>query len=160
VSGENVGESVRAAMGRKVVDRSTAEELGSVAHVVVDASRRALRGIVIGRGKRAMIVDWADLNFGPDAVMVAGPESVREPSDDQERAAAGGAHDLIGRRALSRLGNQLGAIDDVIFGAEGGELREIVVGGHPLPAASLLGLGSYACVLADDFDPRHRGPSR
>lgn len=160
MTGRGDVESVRAAMGRKVVDRSTAEELGAVTHFVVDIGRRALRGIVVGKGKRSMIVDWADLNFGPDAVMVAGPESVREPADEAERAGADGAHDLIGRRALSRLGNQLGAVDDVTFDAEGGELHDITVGAQRLPAKSLLGLGSYACVLADDFDPYHGAPSR
>lgn len=160
MSAEPVYESLRRSVGRKVVDRTTAEELGSLAYVVVDAPRRALRAVVVGKAKKARVVDWGDLSFGPDAIMVAGAEAVREPGDDQERAAAGGAHDMVGRRVLSRLGNQLGAVDDVTFDPATGDLAEIVVSGHRLPATSLLGLGSYACVVADDFDPRPGAPAR
>ncbi len=146
-------ESVRGAMGRKVVDRSDAEELGTLGHLVVDIEAKALQAIVVGKGRKAVVVDWADISFGPDAIMVTGPTAAREPNTERERSAAGGAHDLVGRRTLSRLGNHLGAVDDVTFDPATGDLVDIMVGDRRLPAASLLGLGSFACVVADDVDP-------
>ena len=122
-------ESFRESVGRKVVSRASAQELGSVNHLLVDDQQRQVALIVIGRGKKAQLVDWAQLSgFGPDAVMVADETSLRVPADERERAAAEGKLELVGKRSLSELGNELGLIDDVTFDAGSGALEDLVIG--------------------------------
>ena len=61
-----MSESFRQAMGRKVVSRSSAKELGAVGHLLVEAQQRQIAAVVIGKGKKARLVDWAQLSgFGP-----------------------------------------------------------------------------------------------
>ncbi len=143
-----MSERFAAATGRKVISRSSAEELGRVTHVVVDAGRRRVSSVIVGKGRKARIVDWERLSgFGPDAVVVDGEDALRSPAGDVERAAAGGDLDLLGKLALSERGNAAGRIDDVIFDPATGELETVVVGTQERPAAELLGAGSYAVVL-------------
>jgi sporulation protein YlmC with PRC-barrel domain len=141
-------------MGRKVVSRSSAKELGSVSHLLADSQQRRIAAIVIGQGKKAQLADWAQLSgFGPDAVMVVGEDALRPPADDRERAAAGGDLDLVGKRALSERGNELGKIDDVTFDADTGALEDLLVGDRRISAGTLLSSGSYAAVLEEPPEP-------
>jgi uncharacterized protein YrrD len=149
-----MSESFRSSVGRKVVSRASAEELGAVDHLLVDNQQRRVASVVIGRGKKAQLIDWAQLSgFGPDAVMVTDETSLRAPEDDRERAAADGKLELVGKRALSELGNELGPVDDVTFDADSGTLEDLVIGDRRVPAKSLLGSGSYAAVLEKSQDP-------
>ena len=142
-----------AARGRKVISRASAEELGTVSHLVVDVERRRIAGVVVGKRRRARLVDWADVTgFGPDAVLITDEQSLREPSGDADRAAARGHLELLGRGAMSDLGSELGKIDDVIFDPDSGALVTFVVGDHELPGRSLLGAGSFAVILGPDDD--------
>ena len=143
-------ESLRAAMGRRVVSKADAEQLGSVDHVVLDSRRRRIEAIVVGSGKKAQIVEWSGIaGFGPDAVMVEGG-AARAPAGEHEPRAAEGAFDLIGGRTLTDRGNELGRLDDVTFDPSTGELIEIRIGERSLPASALLGAGSYAVVVTVD----------
>jgi sporulation protein YlmC with PRC-barrel domain len=145
-----MSETFRAAVGRKTVSRASAEDLGPVRHFVVDVAHKQVSALVIGRGRKARIVDWTDLSgFGPDAVMVLDDGALRVPVDDHERAAVDGKLDLLGKRTLSELGNELGKVDDVAFDPGTGQLELLVVGDQEHPATALLGFGSYAAVLAD-----------
>jgi sporulation protein YlmC with PRC-barrel domain len=145
-----VSESFLGSVGRKVVSRSSAKELGSVSHLLVDARQRRIGAVVIGRGKKAQLVEWAQLSgFGPDAVMVVDEGALRPPSDDRERAAAEGKLELVGKRALSERGNELGELDDVTFDADTGVLEDLLIGARRVHAGSLLGSGSYAAVLEE-----------
>jgi uncharacterized protein YrrD len=149
-----MSESFRDSVGRKVVSRASAQELGAVNHLLVDDQQQRVASIVIGRGKKAQFVDWTQLSgFGPDAVMVADETSLRAPADDRERAAAEGKLELVGKRTLSELGNELGPLDDVTFDADSGALEELVIGDRRVPAESLLSSGSYAAVLDRSQDP-------
>lgn len=144
-----MSESFRAAAGRKVVSTSSATVLGAVSHLLVHAGERRVCGLVVGKGRKARIVDWAHLTgFGPDAVMVADEAALREPANDDEHAAADGKLDLVGRRALSELGTELGTVDDVVFDSANGALDHLVVAGQAWAAQALLGSGSYAVVFA------------
>jgi uncharacterized protein YrrD len=148
-----VSESFRDSAGRKVVSRASAQELGTVKHLLVDDQQRRVASVVIGRGKKAQFVDWAQLiGFGPDAVMVADETSLRLPADFRESAAAEGKLELVGKRTLSESGNELGTIDDVTFDADSGALEDLVIGDRRLPAGSLLGSGSYAAVVDQSQD--------
>jgi hypothetical protein len=72
------------------------QELGAVNHLLVDDQQRQVASIVIGRGKKAQFVDWAQITgFGPDAVMVTDESSLRGPADDRERAASEGKLELV-----------------------------------------------------------------
>jgi len=139
------------AVGRKVVSRETAEELGTVSHLVVDAGTKRVTGLVVGKRRRARLVDWARLSgMGPDAAIVEADDVLHEPADDRERAAAGGKLELLGKRVLEETGNELGSIDDIVFDSDSGELLQIVLGESERPASLLLGSGSYAVVLSAD----------
>jgi uncharacterized protein YrrD len=141
-------ESFRQSNGRKIVSRANATELGVVNHLLVDAANRRITAVVIGKGKKAQLVDWTQLSgFGPDAVMVGDESALRPPADEREQSAASGDLELLGRLALSEGGNELGKIDDVTFDADTGYLEDLVIGDRRIPAGSLLGSGSYAVVL-------------
>ena len=149
-----MSESFRHAAGRKVVSRTSAQELGTLNHLLVDDQQRQVASIVMGRGKKAQLIDWAHVTgFGPDAVMVADDSSLRSPANDREDAASEGKLELVGKRTLSELGNELGQIDDVTFDADSGALEELVIGELRVPAGSLLGSGSYAAVLERNQEP-------
>jgi uncharacterized protein YrrD len=144
-----MSDSFSAAEGRKVVSRQSAEELGTVYHLVVDVSARHVTKLVVGKRRRARLVEWARLSgMGPDAAIVETDDALREPADEQERAAANGKLELLGKRALQDTGIELGKIDDVVFDPSSGELLQIVVGETEHPATLLLGAGSYAVVLS------------
>jgi sporulation protein YlmC with PRC-barrel domain len=149
-----VSESFRRSRGRKVLSRASANELGSVGHLVVDARRREVAAIVVGRGKNAKIVEWAQLSgFGPDAVIVVDEGALRPPADRREHAAASGKLEMLGKRTLSEWGNGLGEIEDVTFDLDTGALDDLVIGERRVPARFLLGSGSYAVVLEEPKDP-------
>jgi sporulation protein YlmC with PRC-barrel domain len=141
-------------MGRKVVSRASAKELGAVNRLLVDAQKRQITAVVIGRGKKARFVEWSQLSgFGPDAVMVVDEGDLRPPADDRERSGVDGKLELLGKRALSERGNELGIIDDVNFDADTGALEDLVIGDRRVPAGALLGSGSYAVVLDKSQEP-------
>jgi uncharacterized protein YrrD len=151
-----VTDSFKDAHGRKVVSRTTAETLGELRHMVVDTSRRHVAAIVVNKGKRhAFLVDWEHVSgFGPDAVMVESEDTLRPPTDDQEQAAADGKLELVGKRALSEKGNEHGPIADVEFDPDSGNIGSVLVGEERIPATDLLGVGSYAAILAGSRDDR------
>ena len=149
-----MSESFRGSSRRKVMSRTSANEVGSVGHLLVDAEQRRVAAVVIGRGKRAQLVDWAQLSgFGPDAIMIIDEDALRPPANDRERAATEGSLELVGKRALTERGNELGRIDDVTFDAATGVLEDLVIGDRRFPAGSLLGSGSYAAVLDESQEP-------
>ena len=148
-----MSESFRASSGRKVMSRASANEVGSVGHLLVDTDQRRVAAVVIGHGKKAQLVDWSQLSgFGPDAIMVV-EDALRPPADDRERAATEGNLELLGKRALSERGNELGQIDDVTFDAATGALEDLLIGDRRVPAGTLLGSGSYAAVLDESQEP-------
>jgi sporulation protein YlmC with PRC-barrel domain len=133
-----------------VISRASAEELGKLAHIVIDVKRRKVTSLVIGKGRKAALVAWEHVSgFGPDAVMIADESALRPPLDDREQDAAGGRLELIGRRALTDMGNDLGTVTDVVFDPETGAIEDIVIGDREEPATSLLGAGSFAVVLRE-----------
>ena len=142
------------AAGRKVLSRASAQELGVVEHLLIDAQRPQITAVIIGKGKKAQLVEWAQLSgFGPDAVMVRDEAALRPPADDRERAAASGKLDLVGKRVLTEKGNELGTLEDVTFDPETGALAALRVGDREIPADCVLGSGSYAVVVDANQEP-------
>ena len=149
-----MSDTFKQATGRKVLSRASAQELGSVGHLLLDAQTRQIAAVIIGRGKKAQFIDWGHLTgFGPDAVMVSEEGALRPAADDRERAAADGKLELVGKRALTEAGNELGTVDDVTFNPDTGEVESLRIEGRDIPAGALLGSGSYAVVLDATQDP-------
>jgi sporulation protein YlmC with PRC-barrel domain len=155
-----MSETFRSALGRKVVSRASAEALGTVSHFVVGDDHKRVAAIVLGKGRRARIIDWGQLSgFGPDAVMVIDDGALRPPVDDHDRAASRGQSDLLGKRALSELGDELGHVDDVVFDPVSGELVLLVIGEQEHPVSSLFSNGPYAAVISQPVISRpQEGP--
>jgi sporulation protein YlmC with PRC-barrel domain len=149
-----VSDSFRRAAGRKVISRASARVLGAVDHLLVDAEQRRIAAVIVGRGHKAQLVDWAQLSgFGPDAVMVGDEGALRPPFDDRERAAADGKLALVGKRVLTERGDELGTLDDVTFDPETGFVELLLIDDREIPAGSLLGSGPYAVVLDAGQEP-------
>jgi sporulation protein YlmC with PRC-barrel domain len=143
-----MSERFAAAAGRNVVSRASAEELGKLTHFVVDVERRQVVSLVVGKGRKAQLVDWTNVSgFGPDAVIVADETSLYSPRDDGEQAAAAGKLDLVGKRALSDVGNELGTVTDIAFDPESGALETVLLKDLEEPATALLGAGSFAAII-------------
>ena len=146
-------DSFTAATGRKVLSRASAEELGKLTQLLVDVGDRRVAQLVVGKGRRARSVDWEHVTgFGPDAVMLDDAASL------VTRDATTAGADLLGQRALSELGNELGWVDDVIFDPTTGAILSLVVGtrahaagGPPgaAPSAGWLGGAPPAPATAD-----------
>jgi len=151
-----VTDSFREAHGRKVVSRATAEALGELSHMVVDSSRRHVSAVVVSKGKKhAFVVDWEHISgFGPDAVMVESEDTLRPPADDHEQETVDGKLELVGKRVLSERGNEHGSITDVEFDPDSGDIGSLLVGEERITPTDLLGVGSYAAVLAGSHDDR------
>lgn len=149
-----MSDSFRQAYGRKVVSRASAQDLGTVSHLLVDIDERRITAVTVGRGKKARLVDWAQLTgFGPDAVMVSNEGALRAAVDDRERAGVGGELEMLGKRALTTRGNELGTVDDVRFDPGSGAVEVLVIADREIPAGSLLGSGPYAVVLDGSEEP-------
>jgi len=141
-------DSFRAAAGRKLIGRDEAEELGTVDHLLLDIERGRIAALVVGRGRKARLVDWAEVrSFGPDAVIVPGADALRAPDGEREQAAAAGDLDVTGKRVLSTSGTDLGVVSDVTFDPADGCLDVLHVGQDTVPAGALRGIGSYAAVV-------------
>jgi uncharacterized protein YrrD len=143
-----MSERFAAVEGRRMVSRTSAEELGALTHLVADVGQRKVTSLVMGKGRKAVLIDWDQVSgFGPDAVMIADESALHEPRDDHESEAADGKLELVGKRVLSDMGEDLGEVTDVVFDPASGALETVVIGEQEVPATSLLGAGSYAVVV-------------
>jgi sporulation protein YlmC with PRC-barrel domain len=136
---------------RKVVSSSTAETIGKVSDFVVDPATRSVVAVTLKKSEDGDVLRWADLTaFGTDAVTVTGADKVRT-GDERVQELSGKDHRLLGKRVLTSGGDELGKLDDVGFDAETGGLTTLLVEDGPeVPAERLLGVGSFAVVVAED----------
>jgi uncharacterized protein YrrD len=141
--------------GRPVVSRESADRLGELRHVVVDAPARRITALhVAGRRRKATMVGWADVvGFGPDGIVVTGEGAARPPGDDRERAVAVGDLDLDGRLVLDDRGDAQGALTDVLFDEETGRIGALVCGEREIPAARLRAIGPFCVIVRAERDP-------
>ena len=80
-----MSERFAAAMGRKMVSRASAEELGELAHIVVDVEHRRIAYLTAGKRRKALLVDWENVSgFGPDAVIVTDESALYAARDDRD----------------------------------------------------------------------------
>ena len=143
-----MNDSFRRCSGRRVVSRASADDVGRLGHLLVDAEQRRITAVVIGKVRKARLVDWEEIiGFGPDAVIISDDAAARPPADDHERAATHGELDVVGRRVLTDRGTDVGVVDDVTFDPGTGSVLALLIGQREVPAGALLGSGSYAVVI-------------
>lgn len=135
------------ATGRQVVSTSTAETLGRVDEFVVDPRTHAVVAVALKKTEAGDTLAWSDITaFGVDAVTVSGADKLSGPSPEVA-ALVGKEHRLLGRRALSTTGDELGKVDDVEFNPETGVITALILSGGEVAGVRLIGVGSYAVVV-------------
>ena len=113
-------------LGEKVVSKASAETLGSVDGVVIDAANRKITGLRLGKGRKAKIVPWDTVSgVGTAAVIVREDDALRDPADGVEQRFASGDIALIGGLVLSDRGNAHGTVTDIEYDADTGALTSI-----------------------------------
>jgi uncharacterized protein YrrD len=141
---------LREAVDRRIVARDSAAKIGSVKRFLVEPASATIVALEVGgvRGDRT-IVDWHELSgFGPDAVVVPGPDSLRAPESDIERSFLEGRLDLDGKRILSEDGGELGGVQDVEFDERSGQVTAIETDdGRTIPVERLVAIGPYAVIV-------------
>ena len=151
---------LRAALGRPVVARDTAETVGDVQGAVIDVPTRRVVALQVGKGRKARVVEWASLSgVGPDAVVVQSESAIRDPAGGRETAFVRGDVPLLGARVLTDRGDEAGPLDDVEFDEGSGVLFALVAGERRFPATGLKAIGGYAVVVSDGGAPAAAPPS-
>ncbi len=141
---------MRGCYGRTVISRQDATKLGELGQFVVDVRRGAVTGFVIGSGKGAAVVPWANIvSFGPDAIVVNGAGDFRPPAGELEEQAASGAVNILKSTVLDDEGNSRGPVSDVSFDEQSGWLIGVQLAEHDfvVPTAALRGHGSHALMV-------------
>jgi sporulation protein YlmC with PRC-barrel domain len=136
------------ATGRKVVSLATAETVGKVHEFLVDPAERKVVGLELKKTDNGDTLRWSDLAaFGTDAVTVADAERIGEP-DEHLTVLADKHHRPIGKRVLSSTGDELGELADLDFDENTGAVLALIVGDQHIEGSRLLGIGTYAVVIA------------
>ncbi len=136
-------------MGRSVVSRATAENLGPITGAVLDVPSRRLVAWQLGKGRKATVLGHEAVGGIGDAALVVDQESSsREPAAPAEIATVKGKRPLLGARVLTDAGEEIGPLEDVEFDPATGEVHAVQVPGGEIAASRLRGLGGYALVVA------------
>ncbi|MFE0192018.1 hypothetical protein [Streptomyces sp. NPDC059008] len=132
------------AKGRKVVDATTAETVGTMTGCVLATEPARIAALRLKPHGDAHLLAWEDIRaFGPDAVIVS-PAADRTAS-----TAATDAPDPLGKQLLTASGQQLGPLLDIEFDTTDGHIRRLIGAGVEASGGALLGVGTYAVVIAD-----------
>jgi uncharacterized protein YrrD len=146
-----MSELLSAAQGRKVLSRDDAENVGSVKTAVFDDRVQRIVSLHVSGGKRkAALVAWTDIaGFGPDAVLIASADRLREAHDDESDAVRRKVNPL-GTRVLDDRGDQHGVVRDIRFDPESGHVEAIIGDDGEWEPNQVCALGGFALVV------RHR----
>lgn len=136
--------------GVTVVDSNDATSLGSIVAPVMSFDGSAMiEAFVVDGSDGGRVLPFASVSeFGPDAVTVDDRSSFRSPQDDPEREATLGAHRVVGKRVISDTGVDLGTAADLVFNTTSGACERIILDDDDIPAGRLLGVGSFAVIVA------------
>ncbi|CAN5851453.1 hypothetical protein BH24ACT3_BH24ACT3_16800 [soil metagenome] len=138
---------LRDLIGQRVMSSESAESLGKVKGVVVDAGSAKLAALRV-KGTDAEFVDWTDLSgAGPDAVVVTGTSSFRAAGAEYEERAQSGDVDLLGKRVLTDGGFELGSVTDAEFDEADGSIEAVLIGDERIAGDRLRAVGGYAVVV-------------
>ena len=143
-----------ATLGERIVSKETAETLGSVDGVVIEAEQRRLVALTSGKGRKVRVIPWGEVSgVGSAAVVVERDDAAREPAEGNERQQARGDTALMGGLVLSDRGNALGAVVDVEYDAATGALTSIRTSQSlTLSGDRLRAIGSYAWIVVAGDD--------
>lgn len=143
---------ITATLGERIVSKSSAETLGSVDGMIIDAQHRRLVALTFGKGRKSRVIPWSALHgIGSAAVVVEHDDAAREPADGFERQQARGEAALMGGLLLSEGGNALGAVVDVEYDSETGSVTAIRTSeSTTLNGDRLRAIGTYAWIVADE----------
>jgi uncharacterized protein YrrD len=147
-------------IGRKVVVREGAEEIGKIKDLVVDATGKQVIAFVVSGGLMAgaKVAPWAALQaIGPDSVVLSVASSVVKASEAPDiKSVLDQELDIRGLQLQTTQGKELGKIDDFRFDASTGTIEgfELAGGlfshGSFLPAPPSIELGKdLAFVLPE-----------
>ncbi len=145
--------SFRSTEGIAIMAKSTAEQVGTVKHFVVDGGRiEALH--VEGGKKHGQLVRWSDVSaFGEDAVIVADDDVLHEASNDREGRALRDELVMLDKRVIDDVGDERGQVTDVTFNPDDGKIESVTVTeGEVFSGDQLLGVGGYAVMVAGPDD--------
>ncbi len=143
-----------ATLGERIVSKATAETLGSVDGVVIEAGQQRLVALTSGKGRKARVIPWKEVSgVGSAAVVVEHDDAAREPAEGFETQQARGDAALMGGLILSDRGNALGAVVDVEYDAETGALTSIRTSQSlTITGARLRAIGAFAWIVAAGDD--------
>ncbi len=131
-------------LGREVVDTSTAEGVGRVNALIVDAPASSITGFVIGD----RVVSWSDTGgIGSDVLTIGGTDILRAPHSDAEKGAADGRTLPLHKLVLTEDGYGLGDLADIEFDPVTGAIENLVLADDNLAGSRLLGVGSFAVLV-------------
>ena len=135
------------AKGRNVVALTTAETLATVAGFAIAPAPARITALRVKSRGPGTQVTWNNVHsFGPDAVTVRTPDTIRGCQDTT--APTDKHHDPIGKRVLTETGQDIGALDDIDFDESTGHIQRLIMAGQDIPGERLLGAGTYAIVIA------------
>jgi sporulation protein YlmC with PRC-barrel domain len=99
-------------IGRTVLSRSTANEIGHVHDLLLDPTEGELSGLLVQLPDESLrLVDYQDVHgFGPDAVMIESDESAVDLQSSPLRGVPTVIGDLIGAKVITDTGKVLGQI--------------------------------------------------
>jgi len=141
--------------GRRVIASDSADTIGHVKGFVLDSAGRQIEAIhVDGRGKHALVIDWATVTaFGPDAVMVPSESDRATVADNHQQSAVVGDVAMVGSRVLGVDGRGAGKVVDAEFDTETGAIVRVITDEGPIDARRVSSLGSYALVVGLEEAP-------
>jgi sporulation protein YlmC with PRC-barrel domain len=134
--------------GYPVLSTTDARELGRIDTVVIDPQSGLVTSYRLSGGNWLIPAEDA-ASLGADALMVDNAEVIVEPRDDVESRAVEHNLQIIGERALSDHGDELGTVADLEFDPETQEIESLSIGSRTVPGADLIGIGTYAVVVRD-----------
>lgn len=138
--------SLRAAIGKPVIDRKTADQIGEAAFFAVNAADHRVIALVVSQGRTTSVVPWAEIqSIGPDAVII---NASHEPTTDEDRVVSGALNPLD-KRVLSDRGNEIGPATDADVD-EAGAIQNLHVADRLIDGTRLRGVGSYTLVIEAD----------
>lgn len=149
-------------IGRAVVVREGAQEVGKIKDMVVDPAGRQVLGFVLSEGlfKSTKVVPWAGLQaIGPDSVIVDAPTSIVKAEEVPDiQAVLEKDLNIRGVRIQTTTGKDLGKIDDLQFDEQSGavlgyELAGGVFGRNSyMPTPSSLELGKELAFVGPEAE--------
>jgi sporulation protein YlmC with PRC-barrel domain len=146
--------------GLELVDTKRAVSIGTVDGFVVDPRTHRITALRLTHvDADGEFVDYDELEgFGRDAVTVAGSGRIRPARDQRDEGVASRDLDLVGKRLLTESGNEVGEITDVEFDPSDGTVTELFTPRASIAGDRLIGVGSYAVVVASDTEDAEADP--